>query len=177
MSYTTSPTDLQIMVAIQAWVMAATGLDLDHVIQAHDNRVPEPLGGWAMLSHISRKVVATPSSNFGTVSGTETVTQGYDYTFQADLYGSTASDLALTLQSMFRSDLTTAFFEAYGPGLMIEPLYCEDATHNALVNEENQFEERWILRPHFNVAISVAASQQFMTTAAVGLINVETLPR
>ena len=170
------PTDLQILEAVQSWVMTVTGLDINHVVQAHDNRVPEPLGGWAMVSHLSRKAIATPVSSYP--SNTETVTQSFDYAFQLDCYGNGASDLAFVLQTLFRSDVTSGFFATFGQanGFAISPLYCDDATHNAFINGENQFEERWILRPHFNVAVSVATPQQFLMTPTINIHSILTKP-
>ena len=172
-----TPTDLQIMEAIQSWVMTVTGLDIDHVVQAFGNRVPEPVGPWAMISSVSRKALFIPTSTYINANPIEmeTVAQGYDCIYQIDCYGNGAADLAFMLQTMFRSEVTGAVFEVND--FEIEPLFCDDATHTPLVNEESQYEERWILRPHFHIVISVGTPMQFMSNAAVGIVSVETLPR
>jgi len=54
------------------------------------------------------------------------------------------------MQTLFRSYPTASFFEAWGManGFTIDPLYTDDATHTAIVNEESQYEERWTIKPH-----------------------------
>jgi hypothetical protein len=179
MTLVNTPIDQSVEAAIQAWIMSVTGLPILDVIPAHDNRVPPPGTPFIVVSHLARKAYELPSSTYDGVS-TETLSMGLDYTYQIDCYGIPASDWALTLQTVFRSDQTAYFFEAWGlaNGFTIDPLYMDDAMHMAITNGEDQYEERWILKPHFCVVFSIATAQQFMNNVVVGTINVQaTYPR
>jgi hypothetical protein len=170
------PVDQSVMAAIQAWVMSVTGLDILHVIPAHDNRVPPPGTPFIIVSHLSRKSYEVPGSSYNGTTQVDTISTGLDYVFQIDSYGINASDWALTMQTLFRSYPTASFFEAWGiaNGFTIDPLYTDDATHTAIVNEESQYEERWTIKPHFCVVFSVATPMQSMTqTPHPGIINVQ----
>ena len=171
---TNSPLDQSIEAAVQAWVMSMLGLDILHVIPAHDNRVPPPGTPFVMVSHLLRRQYETAGSTYDGVS-TETVSMGLDYSFQIDSYGVNAADWAMIMQVLFKSGPTAAFFEAWGQSnsFTIDPMFCDDATHMPIVNEEEQYEERWTLKPHFCVLLSVATPQQFMTEFNVNLINVQ----
>ena len=179
MTLVNTPIDQSVLAAIQAWIMSITGLSIQDVIPAHDNRVPPPGTPFIIVSHLSRKAYEVPLSTWDGVS-TETTSVGLDYTFQIDSYGDGASDWALIMQTVFRSDQTASFFEAWGlaNNFTIDPLYTDDAMHMAIVNDESQYEERWMQKMHFAVVFSVTAAQQFMNQVVVGSINVQaTYPR
>lgn len=180
MSYIDNPIDQTVVAALQAFVMAMLGLPMSSVITAHENGVPMPLDNFVMISHLTHKSYAMTTVSYDGVS-TETVTQPMDYPFQIDFYGPGASDWAIVIQSLFKTEIATTNFEAFGAAnsITIEPLYAEDAAHTAIVNEENQYEERWTLKVHINVLFSIPTAQQFLTTTPkVGTINApRTYPR
>jgi hypothetical protein len=174
MSSFNTPIDQLVVAAVQSLVMTTLGLPMSQVITAHENGVPMPLDDFVMISHLSHKLYSTPHITYDNVS-VETVNQPMDYPFQLDFYGDGASDKATTVQALFKTDVATTLFEAFGAanGLVIEPLYAEDANHTAITNEENQYEERWTVKVHVNVIFSIATVQQFFANApAVTIVNV-----
>jgi len=184
MTLVNSPQDLAIISAIQAWIMDVLPLDISHVIEAHDNSVAMPSDPFIIMSHIRRTPLGLPtqaSTDTGSnTTSTTTVTQSINYEWQLDCYGAQASDYIMVLHVLSRSGATSEWFEEYGStnGITIDPLYADDPTHTAIVNDEDQYEERWTLRMRFNVVINVAAPVGFMSSAKIKpLINVSTLPR
>lgn len=179
--YVNTPNELAIATALQAWIMAMLPLDINHVIQAHDNRVPMPIDPFIIISHISRTPLSTPwltSTDTG-VQATEAVITNLsiDYTYQLDCYGAQAADFIMILHVLLRSDATSEWFANYGSlnGLTIDTFSTADPTHTAITNEENQYEERWTLRLKLNVIEQISTPANFMSVVvnpAIALDNV-----
>ena len=178
-NYVNTPNELSVNTAIQSWIMALLGLDLAHVLLAYENGITIPLDPYVMYFSLKTNNLATPVlTNVGT-NYQNNVASDLD-TYQVDCYGATAKDFAMTLYLLARSDSTSEWFTAYGAanGVVLDITDADEPTHLPIVNDENQYEERWTVRIRFSVPTVITTPQDFMTTAIIKpLVNVSTLPR
>ena len=177
--YVNTPNENSIAAALQAWIMTALPLDIDHVVQAHDNRVPPPGDPFIIISHLTRTPLSTPWITYTDTENptTESATTNLsiDYKYQIDCYGQQAADYSMILHVLLRSDTTSEWFSGYGSanGFSIDTLYADDPTHTAITNSEAQFEERWTLRIRLNVTEQISTSAAFMDDAQIKpIVNV-----
>lgn len=174
-----SPNDLQVRTGLQAWIMDTLGLPMDHVVLERDNKVAMPATGFVQMTRSAQKRLSTNVASYEDQPAAtpaveaEVTLQAVDYAIQVDCYGPQAADWAGVLSTMFWSTIACEFLEAYG----IDPLYLDDPIPLPLVNGEQQYEERWSLKLHLQYNPAMTTPMQFMGTAKVTLINVETLPR
>lgn len=171
---------LQVFSVLQAWLMALTGLDINHVIQGRQNGVPMPTGPFITMTQTGQKGLSTFDASYNPGTGQEAVNMAFDTVIQCDCYGAGAGDMATAISTMFASEQGCSFFDAYvaEAGLSaIEPLYADDPISMAFTNEENQYEQRYLVKVHINVTNAVTLPMQFMASASVGTVPVQTLPR
>lgn len=168
-----SPTVGAIFVALQPWLMDVLGLDLDHVVQDLGNGVSMPAGPFACMSEVSMKRLGTNVSTYREATpeepdaDAEIIQQSADFVVGLDLYGPAAGDWAVIVTTLFRSDQAVSFFMAQG----LAPLGVDDPMQLPLVNGEQQYERRWVLRMHFHYKPSVAVPAQFMRSAQIHTIS------
>lgn len=105
-------------------------------------------------------------------SGHMHVTQPLDATVQLDVHGPNCGNNARIISTLFRdADGVRRFVEE---GDIAAPLWAEDPRQIAFVNDQNQYESRWVVEVHLQVNETVLGiPQQFAGTLAVDLINVD----
>lgn len=136
------------------------------VIRGQDNRsaMPPPVPGFIVLTPNARTRLKTNESSYAdnkhAWGGSETLTESIQFELQIDCYGKDAGDWATALSIIFRDDA--------GVGLLTTcaPLYCDDPQQMPLVNGEEQYEERWLVRGQFEYDPSISLPMQFFDTAA-----------
>jgi hypothetical protein len=175
-NYVVTPSEISVNTAIQAWVMAALGLDLGHVLLAYDNGISIPLDPYVTYFSLRDKNLSTPVlTNVGTNYQSNTASEEDEY--QIDCFGAAAKDFAKLLYLLARSDTTSEWFVA-NAGITIDATDADEPTHLPIVNDQNQYEERWTMRIRFSVPTVITTPQDFMATATINpLVNVSTLPR
>jgi len=181
--YVSSPTELQVMSALQTWIMEVLTLDINHVIRGYNNMAAPPIGEYAIISKLRMTPLSTPwiAYNDTKVPATESETTfiSSECVYQIDCYGATAADRTTILHVLTRSDATSEWFAAYGAAnaITMDTFYTEDPTRSVLTNEEAQYEDHWLLRMHFGLTQQVSTSVNFMDAALVKpIVNVNTLP-
>jgi len=174
MTYTSTITDDQVFQALQAWIMDALGLDINHVIQELGNRVSTPTGGFVCMTRIAQKRLSTNVRLFTNAFPVETVTeqQDKDFVIQLDCYGPSASDWMSILTTAFSSSLGTQYFAPSG----LVPLYHEDPTSAPLVNGEEQYEMRLLTRVHLQYNPAIVAPMTFLTIPKPTILDILTKP-
>ncbi len=102
--------------------------------------------------------------------------QGAELTVQLDFHRadtSIAGDLAQTVSTMFRTDYAVDQFAT--SGFDITPLYADDPRMVPFINENQQWEWRWVLEAKMQVNDIVALPLQFATSLVADVISVEAL--
>ena len=181
--YVNSPTELQIMSALQSWIMEVLTLDINHVVAGYQNIASQPMSDYVIISKLSMVPLSTPwiayTDTKNLATEIETTSISMECIYQIDCYGPNAADHIMILFTLLRSDATSEWFTAYNSanGITLDTFYTENPTRSVLTNEEAQYEDHWLLRMRLDVVQQVSTSVNFMDSAIVKpIINVHTLP-
>lgn len=99
------------------------------------------------------------------------IEQGQLVRIQLDCYGALSADWATILAAILRTDYACRVFSE--GGLDAAPLYAERPMQAALVDGEQQYEERWIVGANLQYNPVVSTPMQFADTLEATLINVD----
>lgn len=140
------------------------------VIQGLGNGVPMPAGQFISLTASTQRRLRTNQSTYDSAAGTRAVEQGTEYSIQVDCYGPESSDHATKISTLWLDSYGYSMLQPYG----CAPLYASDPVQSALVNGEENYEQRWMLTAvlQFNPVITVA--QEFADGAQVAFKNADT---
>lgn len=114
-------------------------------------------------------------SNEAMAAGQNIVTQPTEITFQLDIHSSDlqiSSNYAQTISTMFRDDYAVQQFSS--SGFDVAPLHADDPRQLPFINEEQQYETRWVVEAtvQANQVIS-GLGQQFAGSLQVTTLSVE----
>lgn len=100
--------------------------------------------------------------------------QGAEYVVQIDFHsaGLQASDYAMTVSTTFRDPFATEFFAAQVPSYAA-PLYADDPRQVPFINDQQQWEWRWVLEAHLQANPVVVIPQQYADEIDVGINSVD----
>lgn len=177
MTFAVAPSLDRVFVGLQAWLMDALGLDGNHVVQGLGNGVPPPKGPYVSMNKQGQRRLGTNVASYqdqpaaSPAVETMTLEQSEDLVIAANCYGPSSASWAVIVATVFRSDLAVDFLAPYG----VTPLWADDPTPIPLVNGEEQYEERWLVKLHLQFKPGVTAPMQFMNSAQVIPVSVETL--
>ena len=90
---------------------------------------------------------------------------------QLDVHGPNSGDNAQIITTLFWDEYAAITFAALNPN--ITPLYADDPKQLSFVNDQNQYENRWVVQVYLQLNATVVISQQYAGALAVGLINVD----
>jgi hypothetical protein len=104
-------------------------------------------------------------------AGVQNLKESTEVTVQLDFYGSTASDNAQTVSTLFRDDYAVSQFSAMSTG--IAPLYADDPKQLPFIDEQKQYENRWVLMATMQVNPVVTVAQEFADQIQTTFIPVD----
>ncbi|EKN5965001.1 hypothetical protein AB1E84_002402 [Yersinia enterocolitica] len=84
---------------------------------------------------------------------------------QVDIYGPNAADRAVMLETVFTSDY--AYQKIKDIDSRLAPLYSSDAFNSAMINGENQYQDRWTLTLTVQPHITVSFPQDYFDKAEI----------
>lgn len=96
------------------------------------------------------------------------IEKGTQIDVQLDFYGADSQAYAEIISTLWRSSKAC---DALAP--TCQPLYADEATMVPLIDGEEEYEQRWLLRATLQYNPVVTAPQQYADAAAVLVINVE----
>lgn len=119
------------------------------VVQGLNNGVPMPAQGFISMTTLSRRALSTNHHDYN--QDEYSISRQLEYVVQLDCYGQQSSSWVGLIGTLLADDYACAAFPAN-----IQPLYCDDAKQLALVNAEQQYEQRWalVLYLQFNQTVS-----------------------
>lgn len=180
----TSPTQQDVYNVLQPFIMAVTGLALENVIQGLPNRtaMPKPVPGFVSMQATLTKRLRTNID--GGWQGEDDPTainseQGTLLRVQLDCYGAASGDWGVALSTTIRSEYGCAQLAGTdGEGNpmvppVCQPLYVDDAKLGALVDTEDQYEQRWVVEAILQYNPVTSTPMQFANAVSVSLINVD----
>lgn len=104
-------------------------------------------------------------------AGGKDMTQEAEFVFQLDSHGPNSADNATIISTALRDDYAVEVFASLNPN--ISPLYADDPKQMPFINDQQQYEDRWIVEAHLQVNTTFRVPQEFADTAEVDVINVE----
>jgi hypothetical protein len=139
--------------------------------QAQMNRTAMPKGDFAVMTPIHSGLSTTRVRyQFDGTAGSETHSRVTEWRCQIDFYGNNAQENATTISTITRTDYSCEWFRRYsndnGYPLLV-PVFCSDPKQTAMINGEDQWENRWTCEFFANIPAAVTVPQQFMTNASV----------
>lgn len=106
-------------------------------------------------------------------AGRWSATQPSQWSVQLDFHGAdtTSADMAQTVSTLFRDEYATSFFSRQSAS--ISPLLADDPRQMPFINDQQQYEWRWIVEARLQVDQKVLVPQQYADDVEVGLIEVD----
>lgn len=99
--------------------------------------------------------------------------QPAQWTVQIDFHGAdtSAADMAQTFSTLFRDAYATSFFSQRSAA--ISPILADDPRQMPFINDQQQYEWRWIVEARMQVNQKVLVPQQYADEVEVGLIEID----
>lgn len=163
--YAPSITETQIFTALRSFL--TTILPGVEVVQGQDNRVPEPLQNFVVMTRGITPRLSTNVDTWEYIDAPATIehTASTEVVIQLDVHGPDSGDLSQTLRTLLRSRYAV---EVMGPS-GVTPLYADDPVQMPFQNAEFQFENRWVIMAHLQVSPTVSTPQDFASTLAANV--------
>lgn len=109
-------------------------------------------------------------------AGARSMTQSARVVVQCDFHAAdnTASDMAQTVATALRDEYGVNFFAALDAPLNgVVPLHADDPRYMPFVNDQEQWEWRWVLDVHLEVEQIVTVPQTYADSATIDVIDVD----
>lgn len=163
-----TPASNDLFIALRAFVLSL--IPTLEVIQGLGNGVPMPPGEFIAITPGAQRRLRTNQSTYDPQADTRTIEQGAEYSIQVDCYGPNSGDHATELTTLFNDYYGCAFLLPYG----CQPLYTGAPMQSALINGEENYEQRWTFTAvlQFNPVVTVA--QEFADELDVSFANADT---
>lgn len=170
MSALSIPTS-QLYTTVGTFIQTAIGVDpatavTVAVTRGQINRVSMPPTAFInMLAMVSGRL-STNEDSYGS-DQTQVTQMSTKVKMRLDFYGPLAQDWATVIQALWR--------DTYGCNQLkpvCQPLYDNEAFQGALVNGEEQYEDRWILELFLQYNPTITTPQQSATELKLKVVNV-----
>lgn len=151
------------------------GLQLGPCRQAQADRIPMELGQFNIITPLRFKRLGTTRDIKNDTGDNNTATMSYtevrQASIQVDLYGESAGDRAITLETLFASSYGYETIKALDERLA--PLYSSEAIQAPMINAESQWQERYIITLSLQAHITVTLRQDYFDHADITLEQVD----
>lgn len=138
------------------------------VVQAQDNRVPMPKGGFVSMNNTSMDRLSFNVDSYDPFLQGKSILTPTKYGVQLDFYGPDSQTWALQTMSLFRDQYAT---DILPPN--IQPLYADDPVQIPLIDGESQYEQRWKLVATLQYNPVLTTIQQSMLAVDIGLAPID----
>jgi len=131
------------------------------VVQGKDNQVPMPEGDFVLMTAGAQKRLATniDEYTFDLVDGdSKSIQQKIEYGIQLDVYGANAANNAVIISSTLRDSFA---YEQFPDN--VKPLYCDDPMQLEFVNDQAQYERRFMIMAYLQFDPTVVVPAQMAT--------------
>lgn len=139
------------------------GVGLGSCQQAQADRVPMPLGAFNIITPLRFRRLGSTTEIKGDTGSQSTSTMGYtevrEAEIQVDLYGNSAGDRAIQLETLFRSSY--GYETIKGIDDRLAPLFSTEAIQAPMINAESQWQERYTITLTLQAHITVTLNQDY----------------
>jgi len=182
MSTTVTPSRSDVMKALRAFIQSLVGTNIE-VIEGLGNRAAMPRAetspggvpgpkGFIVLTWILQQTLSTNLDSFAdpfpAVGMGKTVSVDLKVTIQCDCYGRESANWATIIATMMQDEYAA---DQLLP--VCAPLYADTPQMAPLIDEEQQYLERWFFGLHINYNPQITFVQDFATGLEPGIFNVE----
>jgi hypothetical protein len=108
-------------------------------------------------------------------AGTQSIEQPAKFTVQLDFHSadiSDAGDMAQTVSTLFRDTFGTDQFAAQDPNYGVVPLYADDPKQTPFLNDQQQYEWRWVVEALLQANQVLSIPQQFADSVEITPVSV-----
>lgn len=150
---------------LRSFIIGVVAPDAPEVIRGPSNRVPMPKDPFICLTPGTMKKLSWPVKSYSDptpTTGTRDYLQPTQYRVQVDCYGPASPQWAAMIATLFFSDYGV---ENLGPE--VAPLYADEPQEMALINDEQQFEQRWTFNALVQYNPVISTPQQFADQLAI----------
>jgi hypothetical protein len=138
------------------------------VVQGQANRVPSPASAHIRMQGQIAGRIRTNQHTYNPTLQTVAVEQGTKVKMQLDIYGPLSESWATIISTLWRDGYAV---DAMKP--TCAPLYTDEPFQGALVNGEEQYEDRWTVQAILQYNPVTTVAQESATAAEVNAINVD----
>lgn len=162
--------------ALGTFIQLVLGTDIP-VVQGQPNRVASPPvatdggtppSGFVQMQAFIEQRTTTNQDSYDPDAQTLAAQSNTRVEVQLDFYGPLSMNWAKMVSTLFRDDYGCANLAP-----TCQPLWADEAIQSALVDGEEQYEERWTLRSYVQYNPVTTVGQQSATALAVVAINVD----
>lgn len=164
---TVNVTEDMISAAVRRYILGiAQG---QRVLRTPVNRAAMPNGAYVSFTPGLLRPLSTNVSSY--TANSRTVHRPEQMAFQIDCYGAGSSDLAETLNTLFRDEYAVEQFAA--EAFEIAPLYAGNIMQAPFVNDADQYEERYTFEIEVQVNRSTTVPSESCNILDIDLVSVE----
>lgn len=167
MGVTINLTDQDVFTAMRTFLLSFIPSTVQ-VIQAQDNRVPMPKGGFITMNNTGIDRISFNIDNYESVLEGKTILTPTRYSMQLDFYGPISQEWCMQTVSLFRDEYATEIFPSN-----IQPLYADDPVQIPLIDGEAQYEQRWKLLASLQYNPILSTTHQSMTAVEIELAPID----
>jgi hypothetical protein len=138
------------------------------VVQGQANRVSMPDSPFILMQGMVTGRLGTNIDTWDTVNQTQATEQKTKVKMQLDCYGPDSNAWATILSTLLRDQLGCAALKP-----TCQPLFTDPPFQGALIDGEEQYEERWTVMAYVQYNPVTTFAQQSATAVQVSVINVD----
>lgn len=158
--------DQDVFTAMRVFLQSFIPLTVQ-VVQAQDNRVPMPKGGFVTMNNSSIDRLSFNIDSYA-VNQDKSILTPTKYSMQLDFYGPLSQTWAMQTVALFRDEYATEIFPSN-----IQPLYADDPVQIPLIDGEAQYEQRWKLVASLQYNPIQSTTKQSMLGVDIGLAPID----
>ena len=122
-------------------------------------------------------VVDTPQTvaSEALATGAQTLSQSVKVTVQLDFHSANdtdAGDMAQTVSTMLRDEFGVQQCAGQTPSYGVVPLHADDPAQRPFVNDQQQWEWRWVTECELQAVQTITVPQQYADAVKLGLVEV-----
>lgn len=173
MSATVDITLADLYAKVGALFQAIVGIDpntaqLVPLVQGQSNRTPMPTVPFMLMQAFRAGRVRTNVDTWAPITQLQSSEQGTKVKVQLDCYGPDAETWVTMVSTLWRD-----FYACDQLAPTCAPLYSEDPFQGALIDGEEQYEERWTVELYLQYNPVTTVAQQSANALAATVINVD----
>jgi len=153
-------------VASVAYGTIATGNQLFGPTVADNTIIGAQTGPTTWAVSVSQNISLGPLA-----CGVQRKMQELQFGVQLDVHGPNSLDNSTIISTLFRDAQAVDFFNGLNPN--ITPLYTTEPAQIPFINDQDQYENRWIVETEIQVNATIVVPQQFADALNVELIEID----